>query len=350
MLGFAQPSTKRRVFRRAGLVKTLLLLVQFSLVTVVSVSAADLLPFRAGVSTVSDAFIIQLWMAEDAGLFKKHELNIELIDMGGGTRGLQVLLSGQIQAMHVGLGPMIRANTQGADMRLIASFCNTIPFTIFTPANVKTAADLKGSTIGISSFGSESDIAIDIALKKLGLPRKDVTIVQLGGGSVRLAALLSGRVKAVPLSDPLSTKALELGLNPLVDLAAQKVPWVFEGVIANRVYLESHRDLFARFLRATIEGTHVVHSNENRTRELIAKKFKTMDNKVISAGYNTFKQMVPLDPLPLPAGVENVLEQLSAIGAPIANKKVEDQIDTSIVEMLRKEGFLTDLKKQYRIQ
>ena len=99
-------------------------------------------------------------MAEDAGLFKKHGLNAELIDMEGGTRGLQVLLSGQIQAMHVRLGPRVRANTQGADMRLIASFCNTIPFTIFTPANVKTAADLKGSTVGISSFGSESDSAI----------------------------------------------------------------------------------------------------------------------------------------------------------------------------------------------
>jgi len=46
-----------------------------------------------------------------------------------------------------------------ADMCLIASFCNTIPFTIFTPATVKTAVDLKGSTVGISSFGSESDIA-----------------------------------------------------------------------------------------------------------------------------------------------------------------------------------------------
>lgn len=194
MLCFAPTFTTRRV-QRAGLMKTLLFLVQFSFVGVVSGSGADLLPFRAGISTVSDAFVIQLWMAEDAGLFKKHGLNVELIDMEGGTRGLQVLLSGQIEAMHVGLGPMIRANSQGADMRLIASFCNTIPFTIFTPANVRTASDLKGGTVGISSFGSESDIAIDIALKRLGLTRRDVTITQIGGGSVRLAALLSGRGK-----------------------------------------------------------------------------------------------------------------------------------------------------------
>jgi NitT/TauT family transport system substrate-binding protein len=331
-------------------VGTLLVLVLFNLPGIVSAGAADLLSFRAGVSTVSDAFIIQLWMAEEAGLFKKHGLNVELIDMEGGTRGLQVLLSSQIQAMHVGLGPMARANTQGADMRLIASFCNTIPFTIFTPANVKTAADLKGGTVGISSFGSESDIAIDIALKRLGLSRRDVTITQLGGGSVRLAALLSGRVKAVPLSDPISTKALELGLNPLVDLAAAKVPWVFEGVIVNRVYLESHRDLFSRFLRATIEGTHLVYADEKRARELIARKFKTNDNKVISAGYSTFKQLVPLDPQPLPAGVENVIEQLQAIGAPIANKKVDDQIDTSIVESLKKAGFFAELRQQYKIK
>jgi NitT/TauT family transport system substrate-binding protein len=346
---FAPLLMERAVMQR-DLVKILLLLVQFSFIGAVPGSAAELLPFRAGISTVSDAFVIQLWMAEDAGLFKKYGLNLELIDMEGGTRGLQVLLSGQIQAMHVGLGPMIRANTQGADMRLIASFCNTIPFTIFTPATVKTAADLKGGTVGISSFGSESDIAVDIALKRLGLTRKDVTITQLGGGSVRLAALLSGRVKAVPLSDPITTKALELGLNPMVDLAAAKVPWVFEGVIVNRPYLESHRDLFVRFLRATIEGTHLVYADEKRARDLIARKFKTNEDRVISAGYNTFKQLVPLDPQPSAAGVENVLEQLQAIGAPIANKRVEDQIDTTIIETLRKGGFLADLRQHYKLK
>ena len=67
--------------------------------------------------------------------------------MAGGTRGIQVLLSDKIQAMHVGLGPAVQANRQRADLRLITSSSNTIPFTIFSAPDVKTATDLKGGFV-----------------------------------------------------------------------------------------------------------------------------------------------------------------------------------------------------------
>jgi ABC-type nitrate/sulfonate/bicarbonate transport system substrate-binding protein len=350
MVSHIQSATRRLRGLRVSLKGLLLFLVVFLGGSVSSGFAAEALSFRAGISTISDPFVLQMWMAQASGLYKKHGVNVEIIDMGGGTRGLQVLLSGEIQAMLVGLGPMVRANTQGADLRLISSFCNTIPFTIFTPPNVKTASDLKGSTLGISSFGSESDIAMDIMLKKSGLTRKDVTIAQIGGGSTRLAALLSGRVKAVPLQEPLATKAHDLGLNAFLDLAAAKVPWVFEGVVVKRVYFEKNRDLFTRLVRANIEGTYMMFADEKRAKELVGKIFKTGDSKLINAGYNAFKQVVPLDPLPSQAGAEHVLEQLEAIGPAIGSKKLDDHIDTSIPDALKKEGLFAELSRQYKVQ
>ena len=68
--------------------------------------------------------------------------------------------------MHVGLAPVVQANKQGADLRLVTSTGNTIPITIFAKPAIKSTAELKGKTIGISTFGSETDIAISIALKK----------------------------------------------------------------------------------------------------------------------------------------------------------------------------------------
>src|SRR5438045_4489464 len=100
-------------------------------------------------------------MGEVGGFYEKEGLKVDVINMEGGTRGLQVLLSGEIQAMHVGLAPAVLANKQGADLRLVTSTCNTIPITMFTKAGV-TMADLKGKSFGISTFGSETDIAISI--------------------------------------------------------------------------------------------------------------------------------------------------------------------------------------------
>src|ERR1700691_2542754 len=148
--------------------------------------ADDLAPFRMGISA-RVVPIFPVWMAQAAGLDAKEGLKVESISMEGGSRGVQVLLSGEIQAMHVGLAPVVQANKQGADLRLVTSTANTIPITIFTSPAIKTAADLKGKTIGISTFGSETDVAVSVVLQKFGLSRQDVTVSQIGGSVTRPA-------------------------------------------------------------------------------------------------------------------------------------------------------------------
>src|SRR5258708_38462639 len=108
--------------------------------------------------------------------------------MEGGSRGIQVLLSGDIQVMHVGLAPVISANKHGGDLRLIASSTKTIPFTIFSPPGIKSGADLKGGIVGGSSFASENDVAITLAPKQLGLTRRHVTVIKLRGTPQRFGA------------------------------------------------------------------------------------------------------------------------------------------------------------------
>jgi NitT/TauT family transport system substrate-binding protein len=158
--------------------------------------AAQLIPFKIGISAPV-VTIFPIWMAEAGGFYEQQGLTVEVINMEGGTRGLQVLLSGETQAMHVGLAPVVLANKQGADLRLVTSTCNTIPITMFAKAGIGLQ-DLKGKTFGISTFGSETDIAISILLKKIGLTRQDVTISQIGGSSQRFGALVAGRIDVAP--------------------------------------------------------------------------------------------------------------------------------------------------------
>src|SRR5262249_55366399 len=152
--------------------------------------------------------ILPVWMGEAGGFYGKERLKVEVINMEGGTRGLQVLLSGEIQAMHVGLAPVVLANKQGADFRLITSSVNTIPITMFSKAGM-TLKDLKGKNIGISTFGSETDIAVSILLKQQNLTRQDVTVSQIGGSSQRFAALVAGRIDVAPLIEPAITQGIE---------------------------------------------------------------------------------------------------------------------------------------------
>src|SRR5262249_11909662 len=70
---------------------------------------------------------------------------------------------------------------------------------------IKNAEQLKRGSVAISNFGAAADFVARYALDKLGLvPGKDVTIVQVGGISDRLGAVLVGRVQATVLSPPVN--------------------------------------------------------------------------------------------------------------------------------------------------
>ncbi len=286
--------------------------------------AAELKPFKIGISAPV-VTIFPVWMGEAGGFYEKEGLKVEVINMEGGTRGLQVLLSGEIQAMHVGLAPAVLANRQGADLRLVTSTCNTIPITMFAKAAVDRR-ELKGKTFGISTFGSETDIAISILLKELGLARADVTVSQIGGSSQRFAALVAGRIDVAPLIEPAITLAKERGFHPIVDLAAAGTPWIFDSVVVT---------------------SGLALSDEGKAKEVIAQKFKTNDAKVIDATYRDFRRLMPRDAAPSIDGAKNVLEQLVAIGTDIGSRDPMDHLDLGVIEALKREGYFAQLEKTY---
>jgi NitT/TauT family transport system substrate-binding protein len=308
--------------------------------------AAELTPFKFGISAPV-VTIFPVWMAEAGGFYEKEGLKTEVISMEGGSRGVQVLLSGEIQGMHVGLAPVLQANKEGADLRAVTSTSNTIPITIFTKPDIKTAADLKGKTIGISTFGSETDIAVSLALKKLGLTRQDVTISQIGGSSQRFGALVAGRIDAAPLLEPGITLAKEKGFNPLLDLAAENTPWIFDAVVVTKTYLQQHGDTLMHFVRAYLAGARLALADEKKAKEVIALKFKTQDATVIDATYRDFKRLMPLDAAPSVAGAENVIAQLQAIGIAVGSKNVADYVDDSVVRKMKQDGYLAQMDKDY---
>ncbi len=309
--------------------------------------SADLIPFNMGISAPVVS-ILPVYLAESGGFYEKQGLKVSIISAEGGTRGLQVLMSGEMQAMHVGLAPVVQANAQGADLRLVAATTNTLPIALY--ATKKTTPPLpKGSTVGISTFGSETDVAVTIALKQLGMSRDDVTISQIGGSSQRFAALIAGRIDAAPLLEPTITAAKLRGFSVVVDLAAQKSPWIFDAVVVTRSYMQEHPDTIRRFLKAYIEGAIRALADPAFAKDTISKRLKTNDPTVIEASYEEFKRLMPLDAAPSAEGAKTVIAELEGMKAPVGSRNVGDYLDLRFIDELKKEGFFDALKKQYGI-
>src|ERR1051326_8976328 len=144
-------------------------------------ASAQATDFKVGISEPVNT-VLAMWMADAAGAYAAQGLKDEIINMSGGSRGAQELAAGRIDVMHVGLSSVVRLNRGGANLRFIASLSNVIRFTFFSGPNVKTAADLKGGAVGVSTFGSESDATVTLALQRLRLTRADVEAKEDGGG------------------------------------------------------------------------------------------------------------------------------------------------------------------------
>src|SRR5215469_7895847 len=304
-------------------------------------AAAQPIAFKAGIADPVNT-VLAWWTAQAAGFYAQQGLDVEILNMNGGSRGAEELKAGRLDVMHVGLSSVVRLNRAGGDLRLIGSLSNVIRFTFFAAPGVKTAADLKGGTIGVSTFGSESDSTVTLALQRLGLGRGDVTLKEYGGGPRRLAAVKSGEIKATALNELFTSLAREQGVNVMVDLVPEQVPWLFSGITVQRSALASRRDALTRFLKATIEGNYLALSDEKRAKAILAKELKISDPRIIDISYNDFKQQSPPDLEPSRRGAENILAQLGG-----DSSQITDYVDTGILDTLQNSGFFEEMRRKY---
>ena len=308
------------------------------------IAPPQILDIKAGISDPVNT-VLAWYMARAAGLYAAQGLNVEILNMNGGSRGAEELQAARIDVMHVGLSSVVKVNQAGGDLRVIGSLSNVIRFTFFSAPGVKTAADLKGGIVGVSTFGSESDSTVTLALRKLGLTREDVTVKEYGGGTKRLEALKSGEIKATAINEPIASLAREQGVNVLVDLVPDQIPWLFSGVVVRKDDIGARRDLLTRFLKASIEGNYIALTDAKRTKEVLAKELKIANAKILDITYNDFKQQSPPNLEPSLEGAQNILKLF-----PNVSQKVGDYIDMSLLNGLKDEGFFAAMAKKYGLQ
>jgi NitT/TauT family transport system substrate-binding protein len=99
------------------------------------------------------------WIAKEAGLFEKHGLDATLIYLDGGSRAVQVLLSGDVPIVQGGGSAPVAARLRGGDITLIIGALNVLAYSLVVHSDIKRPEDLRGKKLAISRYGSNSDYA-----------------------------------------------------------------------------------------------------------------------------------------------------------------------------------------------
>jgi NitT/TauT family transport system substrate-binding protein len=303
---------------------------------------------RAGIAAPT-VNMLPLWLAQDAGFFRARGLDVEIIPTDGGSRGLAQVGTGALQEMTVGLSSVLDASGRTGEYRLVASGANTLSMGFFGSKSVKGAAQLRRQKVGVSAFGSESDMAAMLALRKLKLNRRDVFMVESGGTEKRLNLLNLDAIRASALNAPVNFMAERDGLPKLAELA-DDTPWIFTGIVFSKDYIEKNRETVKNFLRAYVEGIYLGLSDPARSKSILALEFHGLDDAILQKTYDDFKHRVPRDAAPSHEGAETMMRELPRLGTTMRSPNVADYVDFSLIEELKAEGFIEQMKMKYGVQ
>lgn len=259
-----------------------------------------------------------------------------------GSTHAQALVAGATQISHLAGTSGLAAGVAGADVVFVAMVLNTAPFIII--GNVSKVEELKGKGIGVTRYGSTTDISARFALRKYGLqPDKDVALIQLEDYPGILGGLKSGRIAAGVFAPPFTDYALKLGYREISNIAALGLEFPFAGLAAKKTYVRDHADIVRRFLRAYVEAIAFFKNNRQGTMKIIQKYAGINDPAILASTVDFYAPKFPRAPYPTANGIRLALEQIAAQDPRARGAKPEDFMDVSFVKQLEESGFIQSL-------
>lgn len=288
------------------------------------------------------------YVTQEKGFFKKHGLAVDLVFIPSTTTSISSLLAGDVPIANASGGGVASAVLGGANLVMVACYCNTLPYELVVQESIKSAEDLKGKSVGISRVGSASDVAARALIRGLGLePVKDVPILQVGGAPERAAAFRTGRIAGFPSPPGIIHLAKGMAHRILISTADFQKRFEFPYICATttRSYLASHQDTVRRAVMALIEGAHFIKTNKDETKKIIAKYSKQDNEGYLESSYDAMSKLYDRVPLVTREGAEIQIKEAVA-RKPGASLKVEDMVDDGLVRELEKEGFIARIYKQ----
>jgi NitT/TauT family transport system substrate-binding protein len=157
-------------------------------------------------------------IAQTKDFYGKHGLKVEILRFSGAAPAMQALLAGQVDIGDNSAAPVFATVGTPSQVQIVYVTRANMSDILYSHKDIKTADQLRGKTIAISSFGSNSYAGALQALKALGLTERDVTLTTVGNDTQRLAALRGGSV-AASIQDRVIEKDLNAqGFNSLVRL------------------------------------------------------------------------------------------------------------------------------------
>ena len=293
-------------------------------------------PVRIAVGAASVASL-PTWVGHDGGYFAREGVPAELIYIRGGPQTMSALVSGEVPFAQIYGGALVAAGLTGVDTVIVAGLINSPFFSVITTKGIDKPDDLRGKKIGISTFGSATDFALRLALKKWGLKAdSEVSILQMRGVPEILPAMASGALHGGVMSPPTNMMAIRAGFKELAYLPQIGISFQHTTVATTRRYLEKNRPAALKVMRAYVAAIERIKADKAFTLKTLSKYMSTTDTVVLDYSYNVGQPLFKTPPYPTVEGIQAALDFLAEKEPRAKQFQPKDFVDLSLLQEIEK--------------
>jgi NitT/TauT family transport system substrate-binding protein len=318
-----------------------LLLATILLLAPASVSAADKINMLYTARVMSQAYP---WFAQEAGLFKKYDLDVPLVFVTPGAPAVAAILSGDSEVAVIGAASITRPFVQGnKDPVIIGGIKSLLTHSIIAKPDIKSPEQLKGKRIGVSRIGSNPHYFAVQALRHYGIDSREVSYIQTGGAPETLAALVAQGIDAAVLTVPTDAQALKLGYHYVIYGPDLKIAYAATTFTTRRSIIAKRGPVIGRYMRAMAEAARIMHTDREYMYKVMGKYLRVDDRKLLEASFNVeSKALEPRLALKL-EGIQSTLDEIAPTDPRAKTVKPQEMVDMRYLDEMEKSGFFEQI-------
>ena len=283
---------------------------------------------RLGITDMSFTFLPHI-LAKDAGIFRKHGMDVELIYVGGPV-SISAMASGELD-YNAAPDPGMLAAARGVPTKAVMFTTKCPPMYIIAQPAIKKIEQLAGKKLGISRIGSSTYYVGRQMLQKGGLDPDKVAYIQVGSNTTRITALQNANIDASVLSLPAAPQLAKTGFNQLAsphDIGLRP----HGGLMVRTAKLEQNREQVGKMVGALLETMDYIGKNRTKVVEYLNTKWNMNRELAEQLLVNDFIPLLTMDGKMTAEAVQDYLDQAFQTNQIPNRAKASQVLDLSLVD------------------
>jgi NitT/TauT family transport system substrate-binding protein len=262
--------------------------------------------------------------AQQKGFFKDENIDAEIIRMNPNV-AITALATADIDYCQL-FGAVVGGAIAGLPVRIVAGFLDNWPMTLIAQPEYRSLKELKGKTLGVSSYGATPDVGARMMLKHVGIdPEKEIKVLALGSDAARITALKQRVVDIIVISPPADAQMEKQGYNILAR-AYELFSFPYLGLGTHLRKIKEKSDDIRRVIKATIRANRFIRDNRDEAVRILMAWGK-VERDYAYASYDALRNLYNADGAVPEDGLRLVIDQArrnAKIGREVMAVEVSD--------------------------